>query len=208
MAKYRDKSLIKVCTYLKKTLDKKRLQDLSNKCISINNACKGDGGGLSSGLILDIFISKYFKDNLSEYTEYHNGENDMKILNVPLSQKKINGKSTIALDWSKNISTREHFTSHIFLINLKTEYWWKKDKDRNQLIESGIYLIDKNFCKENIELKNNNKTNTLIDSTNLYIMLEKSLKDKFFIKIPQPNKELEFNILNSFNHDVSHDLKI
>ena len=39
-------------------------------------------------------------------------------------------------------------------------------------------------------------------------MLEKSLKDKFFIKIPQPNKELEFNILNSFNHDVSHDLKI
>jgi hypothetical protein len=36
---------------------------------------------------------------LPEYVEFHKGECDMKICDVPLSQKKINGKSNIALDW-------------------------------------------------------------------------------------------------------------
>ena len=50
-----------------------------------------------------------------------------------------------------------------------------------------------------IKLSNNNKTNTLIESQYLYIMLKHSIIQKLFIALPSPNKELKFNILNSFS---------
>jgi hypothetical protein len=204
------KALSLVHKYLFDNLSKEYLQELSNKCNAIIQKCKGDGAGLSSGTLIDMLLCEAFQTRLSEYCDYHDGESDMKICNIPLSQKKINGKSTIALDWSKNKnkSQREHFSCHILIINLKTEQWWKKTPVNsisninityNDKIPSGIYIIDKQFCKYSIKLSSNNKTDTLIDSQYLYIMLKHSINQKLFIALPSPNKQLKFNILNAFS---------
>jgi hypothetical protein len=201
--------LRKIKNYLIYSLSNNDLQELSNKCKSITNICKGDGAGLLGGSLIDIFISSYFSKKLNKYIEYHYGESDMKILDVPLSQKKINGKSNIALDWSKNnkVNVKEYFDTHIMIINTKTEKWWKikpKNKINNKIsydktIKSGIYLIDKNFCKKYIKLTNNNKTNSLIESQYLYIMLQRSILQNLYIEIPDSNKDIKFNILNAFS---------
>jgi hypothetical protein len=139
-----------VFNYLKQSLTPDHLQEIANKCYAISNACKGDGAGLAGGVLIDIFISQFFKLKLPEYTDCHTGEADMKMCKIPLSQKKINGPSTLALDWSKNKdkeeevddedddddappppppttkSSREHFSCPIMIINLKTVQWWKK----------------------------------------------------------------------------------
>jgi hypothetical protein len=203
------KELKIVYNYLSSALNHHDLQDLSNKCHSITKTCKGDGAGLSGGTLVDMLLCNYFQDKLEEYIEYHEGESDMKICDIPLSQKKINGKSTIALDWSKNEKKgqREHFSCGIIIINLKSEKWWKKNPIQsvsnikityNDEIPSGIYLIDKQFCKYYIKLTSNNKTDTLIESQYLYIMLKRSISQQLFIGLPSPNKELKFNILNAF----------
>ncbi len=112
--------------YIKNKLTKHELQDLSNKCYSINNFCKGDGCGLIGGILIDMFISQYFKNKFDNYEECHNGECDMKINNIPISLKKINGKSNLSLDWSKNKNNKiKTFYTHIMIINLKTEKWWR-----------------------------------------------------------------------------------
>jgi hypothetical protein len=148
--------------------------------------------------------------------EFHNGECDMKICDVPLSQKKINGKSIIALDWSKNDTntTKEYFSTHIMILNLKTERWWKtkpiktanlgyKMKNTkicyNDIIPAGIYLIDRKYCKKCVILAKNNKTNSLIKNSFLYLMLKMSIAQKLFIEIPEPNCNVTFNILNAFS---------
>ena len=65
-----------------------------------------------------MLLCKFFQEKLALYSDYHNVESDMKICDMPLSLKKINGKSTIALDWSKNETKtkREHFSCNIILI--------------------------------------------------------------------------------------------
>ena len=89
----------------------------------------------------------------------------MKIYNTNLSLKKINGKSSIALDWSKNNTDnkKKYFNTHIMIINLKTQQWWKKSpniKSNNNKFtiynDSRVYTDD-------------NKINTL--KTNAYILL-------------------------------------
>ena len=194
-----------VSSYLK-SVDKDILQDLSNKLWAIQTGCSGDGAGLNGGVITDMFLTK-FLTFLPEYSVFHEGESDMKICDVPLSQKKINGKSTIALDWSKNSvpTTRERFSSHIIIFNTKSEQWWKKpikdDKIKykvnsyTDMIPAGIYLVDKQFCKKNVVLSSNNKTNSLIESQYLYGMMKRSLDKSMFIELPIPNKKLAFNFI-------------
>ena len=115
------KNLNTVKNYLLNNLAAADLQDLSNKCHSISKTCSGDGAGLSGGTLIDMLLCSYFQNKLPEYKEHHVGESDMKICDIPLSQKKINGKSSIALDWSKNEKdgNREHFSENLFIINLK-----------------------------------------------------------------------------------------
>jgi hypothetical protein len=182
-------------------------QELVNKCNGITKTCCGDGAGLMGGCLIDMFISKFFENKLKQYEEYHNEESDMKLCNIPLSQKKINGKSTIALDWSKNenISERNYFSVHILIINLKTKKWWLKNPKNNDIkitynntIQSGMYFVDKKFCKKYIKLKSNNKTNTLIDSKNLYLMIQRSIMLNLYIEFPNISEDLVFNILNAF----------
>jgi hypothetical protein len=202
--------LQKVYKTLKGQLTKNDLQKLTNMCKAITNKCKGDGAGLTSGSIIDMLLCDYLKSKLGEkYTDYHNGECDLMISDIPLSLKKINGKSTIALNWSKNENNNEeeHFTCDIIIINLRQEKWWKNCPNiknikpkmiYNDEIPSGIFIIDKQFCKYFIKLSSNNKTNTLIDAQNLYIMLKRSISMNLFISLPLPNETMEFNILKSF----------
>lgn len=203
------KNLNTVKNYLSNNLANADLQDLSNKCHCISKTCSGDGAGLSGGTLIDMLLCSYFHKRLPEYKEYHVGESDMKICDIPLSQKKINGKSSIALDWSKNEKdgNREHFSENILIINLKSEQWWKKNPIEsktklkvkyNDTIPSGIFLVDKQFCKYYIKLTKNNKTDTLIESQYLYIMLKRSMALKLHIELPSPNKDLRFDILNAF----------
>jgi hypothetical protein len=187
------------------------LQELSNKCKSITNVCKGDGAGLTGGTLIDMLLCKYFSENLKDhYEELHSGESDIKIDNTELSLKKINGKSTIALDWSKNKTDnkKKYFNCHVIIINLKTEKWWKTKPNKiisnkiityNDEIKSGIYFIDKKYCKRYIKLSSNNKTNSLIDSQYLYFMLKRSIMLRLYIELPTPNKNIEFNILQAFS---------
>jgi hypothetical protein len=181
--------------YLKTDLTQDILQELSTKCYAINNSCKGDGAGLSSGGLVDMLISAIFKYHLVNYEEFHHGESDMKIWGVPFSQKKINGKSSLALNWSKNKSSRvcNPFNSHIIIINLKTSKWWKHVDE----ISAGIYFINKEFCKKNIRLTCNNKTDTLIDCKEVYKMLTYSIQNSLYILFPAPHP-CKFDITKAF----------
>ena len=169
-------------------------------------------------------MNTFLQNKLPDYHENHKGESDMVICGLPFSLKKINGKSTCALNWSKNEKDekneknekdekneqkkKEMFSCDFIIINLKSGQWWKtKPKNVHSTlnivytseIPSGIYLIDKRFCKYYVELHQNNKTNTLIDSMNLYIMLKRSIALKLYIPLPEPNKQLKFNILDAFS---------
>jgi hypothetical protein len=202
-------NLKKVVEIFKQELKIEGLQELSNMLAAITKKCNGDGAGLASGTIVDMLLCDFFKVKLTEFSDCHTGECDMKISNIPLSLKKINGRSEIALDWSKNptIGGREHFTCGVMIINLKEEQWWKKGPRSNKSnikityidsIPAGIYLIDKRFCKYYVKISSNNKTNARIDSQYLYIMLNRSISLNLFTPLPSPNKELRFNILNAF----------
>jgi len=209
--KYTSSELNIVHKLIESELTPSDLQELSNKCKSITNVCKGDGAGLTGGTLTDMLICKYLSEKLKDrYEESHSGESDIKIDNTELSLKKINGKSTIALDWSKNETDnqKKYFNCHVIIINLKTEKWWKTKPNKiisnkiityNDEIKSGIYFIDKKYCKKYIKLSSNNKTNSLIDSQYLYIMLKRSIMLRLYIELPAPNNKIEFNILNAFS---------
>ena len=181
--------------YLKSDLTLDILQELSTKCYAINNSCKGDGAGLSSGVLVDMLISALFKYHLIHYEEFHYGESDMKIWGVPFSQKKISGKSSLAENWSKNKSPGvcNPFNSHIIIINLKTSKWWKHVDE----ISAGIYFINKEFCKKNIKLTSNNKTDTLIDCKEVHKMLTYSIHHSLYLLFPSPQSST-FDITKAF----------
>jgi len=195
---------------IKKCLDNltpNNLQEISNKCHAIQTACRGDGNGLLSGGLIDMVLSDFFEENIPGYEKNHCGESDMKIKGTPLSLKKISGKSTCALNWSKNGCnyTKENFVVPICIINLKSQRWWKTKPTNgiskvkyNDIIPRGIFLIDNQFCKHRVKLAKNNKTNTLIESQYLYIMLKRSIGLKCFIELPPP-KDITFKILNAFS---------
>ena len=129
------------------------------------------------------------------------------ICNEKLSFKKINGKSNIALNWGKNLTEgkKEKFMENIMIINLKSEQWWKNgpkgmsnDIDFTKQIPAGIYIIDKYYCKNNVVLSSNNKTDTLINSKYLYMMLRHSKRHHLYLPLPSEDKQYKFDILSAF----------
>lgn len=204
------KKLIDLHGYLTASLTADILQDFVNKCAAISTYCRGDGNGLIGGMLIDMLLSECFAENLTQYKNYHTGESDMSICNMTLSQKKITGKSHIALDWSKNKqqSKRERFTCNILLVNLKTDQWWKHNPTTilsklhivyTTTIPTGIYIADKAFCKHYIKLTSNNKTNTLICQQYVYCMLNRSIAAHLYIRLPSPDKKLTFSIASAFS---------
>ncbi len=205
-------NLQKVFHEVKQYLTSDVMKNMVSKMNAISEKCRGDGAGLTGGVLIDMFLIAYLSDILKSFTEYRSGESDCKILDVPFSMKKISGKSTIALDWSKNgenSKKRDHFDTDIMIINLKTEQWWKKgatgctqeEKDSmfySKHIKAGIYLISKTYCKNNIHLTSNNKSNSIIDQKSLYQMLTQSMKDGMVIEFPPDVPKHTFNILGAF----------
>jgi hypothetical protein len=191
--------------YLNDNLSTEDKQNLSNYMNSITKKLKGDGAGLSSGLFIDMLLCEFLSNKLDKCEEYHNGECDIKINDINFSLKKINGKSLLALDWSKNNNentTKDIFTHNIILINTKTCQWWKKNSniDYTKTIKSGIYIINKDYCKENIKLSSNNKSNSIIIHQNVYKMIINSIESSTYIEIPEPNKELKFSLIKCFSN--------
>lgn len=180
------------------------LLEMSSKCHAIGRTCKGDGAGLLSGGIIDLFLTSFLSERLSDFKTCHNGETDLIIHGCPLSLKKISGKSSIALNWSKNKSDvkTDFFQCDIMILNLKAEQWWKKEKPDSvisltHVIPSGMYFIPKEYCSK-IVLSSNNKTDTLISTEQLYGMLTYSMTHNYMIHLPDPDTTVSFNILNAF----------
>ena len=182
------------------------LQNIIDKIYAIQNVCTGDGCGLTSGSISDMYISEYFQAKLgTDYTSFHKGESDMKLYGYPLSLKKIKGGTSIALNWSKNPnkSTREYFQDDIIMLNTNSGQWWKKKLPESHIsycdtIMAGMYIIPKNYCKRNITLSSNNKTDTRINKRELYKMLHYSISQNLYLEFPPPNKNIKFDILRAF----------
>lgn len=224
------KCLRNIFDYLKNKLCPCDLQTIVNYSRSISTVCKGDGAGLTGGVMNDMMLCSFFKQKLPEFSEYHKREADMKIKEVPFSFKKISGPSGLALDWSKNTNNdderrcakraskrakvsarkdkvaREKFSCPIMILNLKSAQWWKKGPMKpvgnityTDTIPAGIYLVDNRYCKRNIKLSSNNKTNALINQQGVYLMLKRSMALKLFIALPTPNMELTFDILKAFS---------
>jgi hypothetical protein len=222
------KKLYNILDYLKDNLSNNDLLDLSNYTKCIYDKCRSeDGSGLNSGHLIDMMISEYFKEKLEGFETNYSGESDMKINGIPISLKKIDGKSIIALDWSKNNSSsnkRNYFNIPIMIINIKEEQWWKagplkykkklknEDTDNNselntdftKIIPRGIYLVDNDYCSKIVKLSSNNKTNTLVTSEYLYKMLLWSLENKLYIELPLSNRRMKFNILKAMLYDETN----
>jgi hypothetical protein len=189
-----DQDIQDVIHYIKTSLSEEVLQEFADKCCSVDAMAKGDGSGLGGGFLIDRYTIDFLISHLEHCLECHEGESDLMILKILLSLKKIQGKSTIALDWSKNpeASTRPRFTNHIMIINLKTEQWWKNGPkepvntiDYTLNVVKGIYFVDKEFCRQNITLSSNNKTYTLVEPQYLYTMLYRSIQQGWFIELPE-----------------------
>jgi hypothetical protein len=198
---------------LKKNLTHDVLCDMFAKMNAISEIFKGkQGGGLSGGMLIDVFLTEYLPTIMKSYEAYHIEESDCKILNTPISIKKINGPSIIALDWSKNIDNskkRERFKTDIMIINLKSCKWWKtqprgttqEEKDSkyySSTINAGIYIICRKYCKNNTTLSSNNKTNTRINTKEIYNMLKESIRENMVLEFPAEFPTYKFKILNAF----------
>ena len=59
----------KIVNYMKTNLNKNLLAELNDKISCLHNFCKGDGCGLTSDTLIDIFIAKFLTKNLSEFLE-------------------------------------------------------------------------------------------------------------------------------------------
>lgn len=161
--------------------------------VTTKKSCTGDGAGLNHGnsseKIMTCFLSRLMPET---FQKFNSDESDFKICDTPLSYKHISGRSTIALDWSKNElqSQRKYFQCDIMIYVEKTQQWWKSgpkisfnDIDYTQTIETGLYFIDRNDCID-IEFVQNNKSNTIISNIHLYNMLITSKNKNNFIHFP------------------------
>ncbi len=72
-------------TYIKTILNDEKLQDISNKCNSLNFSCRGDGGNL-----IYMFITKFLEKELDKdkYEIFHKGESDAAESSLMLFRKK------------------------------------------------------------------------------------------------------------------------
>jgi len=70
--------------------------------------------------------------------------------------------------------------------------------DFTKILQAGIYIIDKYYCKNKVILSSNNKTNALINNQYLYMMLNNSINKNMFLPFPKKNKKYTFDICKSF----------
>ena len=193
-----------VIEYVRTTLPPAELESLVARFQTISEFLKNtDGGGLSGSWLADIVMCELFRLRLPEYEAYKCGECDMKICGVELSIKTIkNGKSQIALNWSKNKTasdTSHMFACHIAIVHTKTKQWWTSaNQTRTNVVQSGIYIVDRDYCKRHVLLTSNNKTNTLIKAPIVYDMIQHSIRQKQYLLFPTTAAKYNFDILSAF----------
>ena len=193
-------------------IPKSKYQDFVNKIICTEKYLKttGTGSGLMSGIFIEYLLKYFLQENIPDYKSNNVGESDMLILDKPLSIKKLTPSSTssLALDWSKNPKPNEsklYFTTDIFLYIITTGQMWKTKTDFTEIIKSGFYLIDKDYCKNNITLISNNKSNSIIKSKDIYKMIQYSLTNNLFIELPKISEIYTVQQLITFNKDPNKD---
>ena len=95
--------------------------------------------------------------------------------------------------------------------------WWKHSPrcvlyncDFTHLIKTGLYYIDKEFCKEYIEqhLSKNNKTNKLIRKQSVYYMLYTAYKKNNYIEIDSSILPSKFSIMRAFYQNEKRKINI
>ena len=187
------------------TISLNMIAEIQNRILAIQIALAGcPGAGLSSGTLVDLFINEYLKKILPTFVEFHTGEADGKCGDIIFSLKFVGCKkgSSLALDWSKNPSesSRERFTCPICIIILHTGKWWtrKNLSEYTDTVHSGLYFVDPSYCKENITLSSNNKTNTLITREQVYKMVQHAKTSGNHIPFPDEPVSCRFIISNAF----------
>ena len=192
-----------IIEYMKGSLSKEVLQEISDKMSAISLSMSADGAGLTSGQLMEKTILEIFKKNMKEFEACHYGQMDMMIKNIGLSFKKISGKSILALSWSKNTKdSPSTFECPIIIMNVKGGVWWKKktgEMDNTKMIPAGFFLIDDAYCRSHISLTHNNKSNTIIDQRSVYNMLCHAMSESLYMDLPPPRIErFTFSINNAF----------
>jgi len=159
-----------------------------DRCHSLNIYYKGSGAGMTTGTMIEKLLVEHF-----EFSNYNVDQNDLKVNNIPLSFKKITGCSAFSLNWGNNKEIKlVQCTSHILLLNLKSK------KYRNIIYNTGFYLINKKHLI-GIERVSNNRTNNLIETKNVSLLLRLAVKDDLFFRLPEQMNTIDYNLINGFN---------
>ena len=212
--------------HMKRVCSNELVHKITSECHAITRHCKGDGAGLSGGTLIDMYMTGKtgMVTRIPECAANHKGESDLNIASHPFSLKKITGKSEIALGWSKNAApTPSHdlFQCDLMIINLtEHEQWWKREwilNDKsiqaNELgtslhldhvssvrsIPEGIYFIPRSACLGRVLLRENNKSTSLIDSYQLYVLLLYSMKHEFMIPFPPYDPLVQWTLERGFH---------
>ena len=184
-------------------------QRFANEAKSIEVSKSEDGKGLSTGADIDYhLVNGFLPDELGgDFERYQRGEADVKISGEPASFKTLRGKGDTALSWSKNPESKRDGTPSIdrkFLENplpmimyvRESSQWWRGKPVTpahdsmvwNRPVKSGFYLVNMVRASEYISLKQNNKSNAIIDSQDMYRMLVEAVEEGNFVEIPEPDK--------------------
>lgn len=185
-------------------------EEHGNKMMSIGEALKekytGPGCGLSTGFLQDEIYREYVK----EYSNLILGCSDNScleadfILILPLSSKKglFSMKKTfggdLALAWQKNPNgdKREFWKCPIVIFNHAIP--GKTKRALNFGIKKGIYVIDHIWCRSNIKLSKNNKTDNLIKRRDVIKMLKNAKTNNTFWEFDETKKvKMEIKLLNA-----------
>ena len=193
-------------------LSEKDLQEFSDICSAVEYEISGDGGGLTSGFLIDKVICEFFSKKIKDYEEYHIGESDFKLSDQPLSFKKIKGASAIALSWSKNPAQklngeqsvkRSFWEFPVLILNLQTDKWWSKGPQQNidsrinwtMVMHKGFYIIDNKDARSWIKLEKNNKSDSIVSKDQVYKMLFLAQEKNLFISIPESKETKTWSLL-------------
>ena len=190
-------------------ISREAYQRFANEAKSIEVSKSEDGKGLSTGADIDYhLVNGFFPDELgSEFERFQKGEADVKISGEPASFKTLRGKGDTALSWSKNPERRKDGTPSVdrkfledplpmIMYVRETKRWWKGGPGSpahdsivwNKEVKSGFYIVNMVTASEFIDLKQNNKSNAIIDSQDMYRMLLEAVEEGNFVEIPEPDR--------------------
>lgn len=159
----------------------------------------------SGGTFMEQVLFEMFRTLLRDFSVCHAKQADCTLLGHRFSFKKITGKSCIALNWSKNKGDHQDhqtFEHPILLMNLKEGKWWRNKAHFDKFIPMGFFLLDHAYCNQNVRLKVNNKTNSLIDQEELYKMMIHAMEQQRVLPLPAPSTNRFSFSLGSCFHEM------